>query len=279
MKRLLALVSLLCVFAAPAFAQVTATPVQTGFLSTTGCQYAGQTVCFIQYGVGFNASGQVTLSASTVTSNVALGSTGPTVVVSNGGAVTAYVALGGSTVTATTSSIPVLPGYSIVLQAGTATYLAGITGSSTAALTITTGTGIPAGTGSPAAPVSGTVTANQGTGGLSPWLVTSSASAVTPKAATATTIVTGGTAVTLVTGPINGGYIVNPINLASQGIAAAENAYIDPVGTPGSTDTNGNGTTAILTPGQPYVLPALAAGALVKGNAATSGHKLTVVVW
>lgn len=103
--------------------------------------------------------------------------------------------------------------------------------------------------------------------------------AITPAAGTASTVVTGGTAVTLVTGPIKGGYITNPINLASQGIAAAENAYIDPVGVPGSTDANGNGTTVILTPGQTYSLPALATGVLVKGNAATSGHKFSIVVW
>lgn len=102
---------------------------------------------------------------------------------------------------------------------------------------------------------------------------------ITPAAGTTSTVVTGGTAVTLVTGPIKGGYITNPINLASQGIAAAENAYIDPVGSPGSTDTAGNGTTVILTPGQTYSLPALSTGVLVKGNAATSGHKFTVVVW
>lgn len=100
-----------------------------------------------------------------------------------------------------------------------------------------------------------------------------------PVVGTTTAIATGGTAVTLVTGPVNGGYIVNPPNLASQGIAAAENAYVDPVGTPGSTDSAANGTTSILAPGQSYWVPPLATGAVIKGNAATSGHKLNVVVW
>lgn len=109
--------------------------------------------------------------------------------------------------------------------------------------------------------------------------ITSTPVTNTPVAGTTATIVTGGTAVTFVTGPIKGGYITNPINLAAEGIAAAENLYIDPVGTPGSTDAAANGTTVILTPGQPYALPALAAGVLVKANAATSGHKATVVVW
>lgn len=103
--------------------------------------------------------------------------------------------------------------------------------------------------------------------------------AVTPAAGTASAIVTGGTAVTMVTGPINGGYITNPINLAAQGIVAAENAYLNMVATPGSTDANGNGTTVILAAGQTFTLPALAAGVLVKVNAATTGHKMTVVVW
>lgn len=104
-------------------------------------------------------------------------------------------------------------------------------------------------------------------------------SGVTPKAGTASAIGTGGTAVTLITGPVNGGYIVNPANSSAQGIATAENAYIDMVGTPGSTDAAGNATTTILTPGQSFSIPALASGVLVKANAATTGHKFTVTVW
>lgn len=92
------------------------------------------------------------------------------------------------------------------------------------------------------------------------------------------TIVTGGTAVTVVTGPVNGGYIVNPLNTAAQGVTA-ENAYIDPVASPGSTDAAANGTTNILQAGQVYTIPPLQTGSVVKANAATSGHKLTVVVW
>lgn len=110
-----------------------------------------------------------------------------------------------------------------------------------------------------------------GTGGTS--------AKVTPTASgTIAIITTGGTPVALATGPINGGYVLNPLNAASQGVTA-ENAYVDPVGTPGSTDSAGNGTTAILQPGQPFYLPPLATGAVVKGNANTSGHKLTVVTW
>jgi hypothetical protein len=113
--------------------------------------------------------------------------------------------------------------------------------------------------------------------GTSPWVVQEQS--VTPRAATTSTITTGGTAVTLFTGPINGGYVANPINAAAQGISVAENAYVDPVGTPGSTDAAANGTTMLLEPGQTFSLPVLGVGVNFKANAASSGHKLTVVVW
>lgn len=105
------------------------------------------------------------------------------------------------------------------------------------------------------------------------------AAQVTPAAGTASSITTGGTAVTLVTCPCLGGFITNPPNLASQGIAGAENFYVDMVGTPGSTDANGNGTTVILQAGQTFYIPAAPTGVVVKGNAATSGHKVSVEKW
>jgi hypothetical protein len=101
----------------------------------------------------------------------------------------------------------------------------------------------------------------------------------TPAAGTLSVIATSGTAVTLFSGPCNGGFVTNPPNLAAQGIAAAEPAYIDMVGTPGSTDAAANGTTTYLDTGQSFTVPPLAAGVAVKANAATSGHKLTVVKW
>lgn len=101
---------------------------------------------------------------------------------------------------------------------------------------------------------------------------------MTPIAGTASAIVTGGTPVTLVTGPCNGGWVTNPTNAAAQGIATAENANVDPVAAPASGDANGNGTTTVLLPGQTFEIPALASGQLIRANAATSGHKFTVVV-
>jgi hypothetical protein len=102
---------------------------------------------------------------------------------------------------------------------------------------------------------------------------------VTPVAATSSTITTGGTAVIIVTGPCNGGYVTNPVNAAAQGLSVTENAYLDFVNTPGSTDSAANGTTILIEPGQNFTLPPLAPGSNLKANAASNGHKLTVVVW
>lgn len=121
-----------------------------------------------------------------------------------------------------------------------------------------------------------TVSTNAGTVDAS--TVRTVAGEYTPAAGTASSIVTGGTAVTVVTGPVNGGYICNPLNTAAQGVTA-ENAYVDQVGTPGSTDGAANGTTALLVAGQCLTLPPTKTGSVVKANAATSGHKLSVVVW
>lgn len=113
---------------------------------------------------------------------------------------------------------------------------------------------------------------NQGTGTPSPI-------PFIPKAGAADMITIGGQAVVLVTGPCNGGYITNPPTATSQGIGTAENAYIDPVAAPGSTDAAGNGTTTILYPGQNFTVPPLAIGVEIWANAATSGHQFTVVTY
>lgn len=106
-----------------------------------------------------------------------------------------------------------------------------------------------------------------------------SSSNVGPYAGKAYIVVTGGTAITLAAGPIHGGYVTNPLNAASQCIAAAENAYVDPVASPGSTDAAANSTTVLLQAGQNYTIPPLANGIKLRANAATSGHCLTVVLW
>jgi hypothetical protein len=103
--------------------------------------------------------------------------------------------------------------------------------------------------------------------------------ALIPGGLTNWVIITGGTAIVAVTGQVFGGFITNPINAAAQGIASAENLYIDMVGVPGSTDAAANGTTVILQPGQSFYLPWLALGVQVRINAATSGHKVSGEVW
>ena len=115
------------------------------------CLLGSDTTCQLPVNASVSASiaafaptGQAALTAATTTSSVALGSVGPTALVTNNGSVTAYINFGGSGVTATTSSYPVNAGQSVAFNNGSNTYIAGITGASTAALSITTGTGLPA---------------------------------------------------------------------------------------------------------------------------------------
>lgn len=100
-----------------------------------------------------------------------------------------------------------------------------------------------------------------------------------PEALIASSIATGGTAVVIVTGPCNGGFVTNPYNAAAQGIAAAENLYVDMVAAPGATDSAGNGTTVILQAGQNFTWPGPAPGVNIYVNAATTGHKFSGEVW
>jgi hypothetical protein len=102
---------------------------------------------------------------------------------------------------------------------------------------------------------------------------------VAPRACGTTTLGVGGTAVTAVTGPANGGLIINPALAASQGISGIENAYVDMVGTPGSTDANATGTTISLLPGQSLGIPVIGATVVIRFNAATTGHKVQCEIW
>lgn len=97
---------------------------------------------------GFAPNGNyATLSASGVSSNVALPS-GTVVLVQNVGTNTAYVNLGTTNaVTATTSQIAVPASSWIAFTVGSNTYLAGITASSTTTLTLAGGSGLATGAG------------------------------------------------------------------------------------------------------------------------------------
>lgn len=99
--------------------------------------------------------------------------------------------------------------------------------------------------------------------------------AVTPTAGNASEVVVGGTPVVAVVGGVNGGFITNPVSPADQGLSNTEALYVNPVGDAGLT---GNGTTFSLQPGQSWsVIPGQTTQTSV--NAATSGHKFSVVNW
>jgi hypothetical protein len=99
--------------------------------------------------------------------------------------------------------------------------------------------------------------------------------AVTPGPGLVSVVAAGGTAVTAVGPNPNGGYIQNPASAADQGVAAAEPLYINPVTTAGVA---GYGTTFALAPGETwFVIPGQTTSTSV--NAASSGHRFTVVVF
>lgn len=115
-------------------------------------------------------------------------------------------------------------------------------------------------------------------GALVGWAALASmahAQQVTPRAGSNYTIGTGGTAITLIAGPTNGCYIFNPLTAADQGIMTAEPYYVDPTTT---ATTTGNATNTAIAPGQGWfcipnsTLP-------VSGNAATTGHIVSMVRW
>lgn len=91
----------------------------------------------------------------------------------------------------------------------------------------------------------------------------------------ASTVVTGGTAVAAVPVNPNGGIITNPLNAEDQGVDPAEPLYINPI-SPGTTA--GNGSNFALAPGQSWVvIPGQTTQTWV--NAASDGHKFSVVFW
>lgn len=98
---------------------------------------------------------------------------------------------------------------------------------------------------------------------------------VTPVAGLASAVVVGGTALNAVGVLPNGGFITNPFAAVDQGLGSAEPLYVDAVAAAG---TAGNGTTFALQPGQTWtVIPGQTTPTSV--NAASSGHKFSVVKW
>jgi hypothetical protein len=89
------------------------------------------------------------------------------------------------------------------------------------------------------------------------------------------TSATPGTAVIAIDVNQAGGYVVNPILPADQGLATAEPLYINQVG---NAALAANGTTIALQPGQSYaVIPNTTTPVTVAS--ASASHKFTAVMW
>jgi hypothetical protein len=89
------------------------------------------------------------------------------------------------------------------------------------------------------------------------------------------TSATPGSAVIAILANQAGGYIVNPVSAADQGIASPEVLYIDQVS---NAVLQANGTTLALQPGQSYtVIPFTSTPVTVSSTSAN--HKFTAVMW
>lgn len=86
---------------------------------------------------------------------------------------------------------------------------------------------------------------------------------------------TAGLPINAIAANMSGGYIVNPLTAADQGIASSEVLYVNQVG---PCDTQANGTTIALQPGQSYtVIPATTTPVSVASI--SPNHKFTAVMW
>jgi hypothetical protein len=98
---------------------------------------------------------------------------------------------------------------------------------------------------------------------------------VTPGAGLTSVIAVGGTAAIAAGPTLNGIIITNPGLASDQGISVAETLYVDPVGTAGLV---ANATTFALAPGQSWSL-SFGQTTNTTVNAATSGHKFSIIVF
>lgn len=90
----------------------------------------------------------------------------------------------------------------------------------------------------------------------------------------ASQVTKGGTSVAAAFGPLLGGFVMNPLRAADQGVPA-EPLYLDLTGPAATRET---ATTIELFPGSTFAFPANFGGT-VWINAATSGHKFSAVVY
>ena len=101
---------------------------------------------------------------------------------------------------------------------------------------------------------------------------------VTPKVAPIVQIPSAGGPVNAVPPNPVGGFIVNPLSAADQGLAGGalpEPLYVSPAGAAGLA---AGGTTFALAPGQKWdIIPGQTTATSV--NALTTGHKFSAVYW
>jgi hypothetical protein len=89
------------------------------------------------------------------------------------------------------------------------------------------------------------------------------------------TSATAGIPVNAIAANQSGGYIVNPLLPADQGLGSAEVLFVNQVG---PSDVQANGTTIALQPGQSYtVIPNTTTPVSVASLSAS--HKFTAVQW
>jgi hypothetical protein len=98
----------------------------------------------------------------------------------------------------------------------------------------------------------------------------------TPTVGLATqTAATPGIPVNAIASNQSGGYIVNPLSAADQGLTSAEILFVNQVA---PSDVQANGTTIALQPGQSYtVIPNTTTPVSVASLSAN--HKFTAVQW
>jgi len=99
--------------------------------------------------------------------------------------------------------------------------------------------------------------------------------AITPSAGTNSQISTGGVAVVAAPAGTQGGYITNPASPSDQNLSGTEPLFVSPVSAP---SLSANGTAIALNPGESFTIPPNST-LPVYVNAASNGHKFTVVVY
>lgn len=228
----------------------------------------------------FEPNGNVaSLTAGVASSNVALPA-GTVVVVTNNGSVTAFLKLSVGAGTAAVTDFALVAGASVGLTVGSNTYLNGITSSSTAALRISGGSGLPVGFGGGSSGGGGSGTSDiiavNGVTALAGAGATGTGSLRTTAAQDTTTIagaaplttgvyVTGPSAAALATAALQTTTNTNLTNITgtkAAGTAAANSALTGGVY---------NSTPPTLTNGQQAATQVSAAGRLLVDAAITGG--------